>query len=127
MLEQPMLAELITLTLNRGVCTTRAVSVTSEVKTAVATWQPHLLVLDMDLGGSPVIDLFSHTTSASGRLPVIGLTRRGDLKTKRAAVEAGVDDILTVRCAPVDLLARVIALVRRAYSGAVTFTPVIKR
>ena len=60
------------------------------------------------------------------RLPVIGLTRRGDLKTKLAAFDAGVDDILTVPFAPEELLARVIALVRRAYSDAVTFTPVIK-
>jgi DNA-binding response OmpR family regulator len=37
-----------------------------------------------------------------------------------------VDDILTIPFAPEELLARVIALVRRAYSNAVTFTPVIK-
>jgi hypothetical protein len=37
-----------------------------------------------------------------------------------------VDDILTIPFAPEELLARVIALVRRAYSHAVTFTPVIK-
>jgi DNA-binding response OmpR family regulator len=126
LLERPMLAELIALTLNHGVCTTRAVSVTSEVKTTVANWQPHLLILDMDLDGSPVIELLSHTTLASGRLPVIGLTRRGDLKTKLAAFEAGVDDILTVPFAPEELVARVIALMRRAYSGAMTFTPIIK-
>jgi DNA-binding response OmpR family regulator len=122
-LERPVLAELIALTLNHGVCTTRTVAVTSDVKTTVVTWQPHLLLLDMDLGGSPVAEFLSHMTSASGRLPVIGLTRRGDLKTKLAAFEAGVDDILTVPFAPEELLARVIALVRRAYSDAVTFTP----
>jgi DNA-binding response OmpR family regulator len=60
------------------------------------------------------------------RLPVIGLTRRGDLKNKLAAFEAGVDDILTIPFAPEELLARIIALVRRAYNDAVTFTPVIK-
>jgi two-component system response regulator MprA len=60
------------------------------------------------------------------RLPVIGLTRRGDLKTKLAAFEAGVDDILTIPFAPEELLGRVIELMRRAYSDAVTFTPVIK-
>ncbi|MDQ6672031.1 MAG: hypothetical protein M3069_15035, partial [Chloroflexota bacterium] len=88
-LERPMLAELITLTLNHGVCTTRAVSVASEVKTTVATWQPHLLILDMDLDGTQVRVLLSHRT-ASGRLPAIGLTRRGDLRSKLAAFEAGV-------------------------------------
>jgi two-component system alkaline phosphatase synthesis response regulator PhoP len=60
------------------------------------------------------------------RLPVIGLTRRGDLKNKLAAFELGVDDILTVPFAPEELLARVIALVRRSYSNKLTFTPVIK-
>ena len=60
------------------------------------------------------------------RLPVIGLTRRGDLKTKLTAFETGVDDILSIPFAPEELLARVIALVRRSYSEPVTFTPVIK-
>ena len=57
---------------------------------------------------------------------VSGFTRRGDLKRKLAAFEAGVDDILAVPFAPEELLARVIALVRRSYSDAVAFTPVIK-
>jgi DNA-binding response OmpR family regulator len=37
-----------------------------------------------------------------------------------------VDDILTVPFAPEELLARVIAVLRRSYGAAVTFTPVIK-
>ena len=45
---------------------------------------------------------------------MIGLTRRGDLKTKSIAFEAGVDDILTVPFAPEEPLARVIAVVRRS-------------
>ena len=60
------------------------------------------------------------------RLPVIGLTPRGDLKSKLAAFDAGVDDILTIPFAPEELLARTVALLRRSYSDAVTFTPVIK-
>ena len=125
-LERPALAELIALTLNHGVYTTRAVAIASEVETTVAKWQPHLLVLDMDLDGTQIIALLSHRTAASTRLPVIGLTRRGDLMTKLAAFEAGVDDILIVPFAPEELLARVIAVLRRSYSDAVTFTPVIK-
>ncbi|MGI9145218.1 MAG: response regulator transcription factor [Chloroflexota bacterium] len=124
-LDRPMLAELIGMTLNHGVCTTRAAARVSEVSAVVIAWQPHLLILDMDLDGTQMIALHNHRT-ARGRLPVIGLTRRGDLRTKLAAFEAGVDDILTVPFAPEELLARVVALVRRAYSDAVTFTPVIK-
>src|SRR5439155_25952846 len=76
--------------------------------------------------GMQIMTLLGATPVGGMRLPVIGLTRRGDLKTKLAAFEAGGDDILTIPFAPEELLARVIALVRRTYSDAVTFTPVIK-
>src|SRR5205814_6143946 len=50
----------------------------------------------------------------------------GDLKSKLAAFEAGVQDILTLPFAPEELLARVIAVVRRSYRNAVAFTPVVE-
>jgi two-component system, OmpR family, response regulator len=109
-LERPVLVELITLTLNHGVCTTRAVTVASEVETTVAQWQPHLVILDMDLHDSQIITIRSGKPAGSARLPVIGLTRRGDLGAKLAAFKAGVEDTLTVPFAPEELLARVIAL-----------------
>jgi DNA-binding response OmpR family regulator len=96
------------------------------VQTTLAEWQPHLLILDMDLDGRAVLEQIGANTARQPRLPVIGLTRRGDLKTKLAAFEAGVDDILTIPFAPEELLARVIAVLRRSYTDAVTFTPVIK-
>jgi len=125
-LDRPMLIELIKMTLNHGVYTTRHVTARAEVETVLSEWRPHLALVDMDLDGARVMALLGSTPVGGVRLPVIGLTRRGDLKTKLAAFEAGVDDILTVPFAPEELLARVIALVRRAYSDAVTFTPVIK-
>jgi DNA-binding response OmpR family regulator len=125
-LERPILVELIKLALNHSVYSTRAIATTADVETTVAEWQPHLVVLDMDLDGTQIVALLGARTGGSGRLPVIGLTRRGDLRTKLAAFETGVDDILTVPFAPEELLARVIALMRRSYSDAGTFTPVIK-
>jgi DNA-binding response OmpR family regulator len=124
-LDRPVLVELVALTLSHGAYITRAVTSPSEVESTVAEWQPHLVILDMDLDGRQIITLVNGTL-ASGRLPVIGLTRRGDLKSKLAAFEAGVDDILTVPFAPEELLARVIAVLRRSYGDEVTFTPVIK-
>jgi DNA-binding response OmpR family regulator len=125
-LDRAVLAELIKLTLNHGVYTTRTVTTASEFASALTDWQPHLAILDMDLDGTQIMALLGAKPVGGIRLPVIGLTRRGDLKTKLAAFEAGVDDILTIPFAPEELLARVIALARRAYSDAVTFTPVIK-
>ena len=46
--------------------------------------------------------------------PVLGLTRRGDLKTKLRAFDLGVDDILTMPFSPEELLARSIVITRRA-------------
>jgi len=125
-LERPVLVELITLTLDHGVCTTRAVTTAAEVDTLLAQWQPHLVILDTDLHATQISSLVNTRPPSSGRLPIIGLTRRGDLKAKLNAFEAGVDDILTVPFAPEELLARVIALLRRFYSVPVTFTPLLK-
>src|SRR6266699_736788 len=125
-LDRPVLIELIKLTLIHGVYSTRTATVVHDVATLVEEWRPHLAILDMDLDGARIMVLLGATPVGGVRLPVIGLTRRGDLKTKLAAFESGVDDILTVPFAPEELLARVIALVRRAYSDAVTFTPVIR-
>jgi DNA-binding response OmpR family regulator len=125
-LDRPTLIELVKLTLNHGVYTTRAVTTASEVETSVAEWQPHLIVLDMDLGGAEIIAMLTDGQTGRVGLPVIGLTRRGDLRTKLGAFEAGVDDILTIPFAPEELLARVIAVLRRSYRDAVAFSPVIK-
>ncbi len=125
-LDQPMLVQLAKLTLNHGVYDTRTVTTEAEVAAALGTWLPHLVLLDMDLGGTTIMERMGSRGPGGARLPVIGLTRRGDLKSKLAAFDAGVDDILTVPFAPEELLARVIALIRRSYSDAVTFTPVIR-
>jgi DNA-binding response OmpR family regulator len=125
-LDRPLLLELIKLTLGHGVYSTRAAVVVNDVATLLNEWQPHLAIIDMDLDGAQLMVLLRATPVGGKRLPVIGLTRRGDLKTKLAAFESGVDDIITVPFVPEELLARVIALVRRVYSDAVTFTPVIK-
>jgi DNA-binding response OmpR family regulator len=125
-LDKPMLAELIKLTLNHGVYSTRAVTTLAQVEASLSQWQPHLVVLDMDLDGMQILAMLRANDASGGRLPVIGLTRRGDLRTKLAAFEGGMDDILTVPFAPEELLARVIAVLRRSYSDAVSFTPVIK-
>jgi DNA-binding response OmpR family regulator len=123
-LDRTTLVELVKLTLNHGVYSFRVVASPDQVQSCVASWHPHLLILDMDLDGKQV--LTGLAAQSPVRLPVVGLTRRGDLKSKLSAFEAGVDDILTVPFAPEELLARVIAVLRRSYSDAVTFTPVIR-
>ncbi len=124
LMDQNVIAEVINLTLNHGVYVTRGVKTVAEATTLMMAWQPHLAVVDMDIAGDQFMkQIDSHEAE---RLPVLALTRRGDLKTKLAAFEQGVDDIMTVPFSPEELLARVMALTRRTYGASIKLTPVIK-
>jgi DNA-binding response OmpR family regulator len=125
-LEDAMAIRLAELILNQGMYDTRVVSSAEEAGTLAGSWKPHLALVDMDVGGGSMVGQLSATSSGEWRLPVICLTRRGDLKAKLAAFDSGADDIVTIPFAPEELLARLAAVVRRSYSDAVTFTPKIK-
>jgi DNA-binding response OmpR family regulator len=120
------LVRLIEVTLAHATFAVHNSSSWTAAELAFETWQPHLVLVDMELAEAKLVEQLGGQNHGGARLPVIGLTRRTDLKSRLAAFEAGVDDLLTLPFAPEELLARVIALIRRAYSDAVTFMPVIK-
>ena len=123
LVDQPLIAEVINLTLNHGVYVTREARDVLEATAALREWHPQLAVIDMDIGGGL---LLQHLAGAGGseRAPVLALTRRGDLKTKLAAFEQGVDDIMTIPFSPEELLARVLVITRRALGTSAPFNPV---
>jgi DNA-binding response OmpR family regulator len=82
--------------------------------------------MDMEIGGSQLLHQLGGGAGTSPRIPVIGLTRRGDLKTKLEAFEQGVDDIMTMPFSPEELLARVLVVTRRTYGQQVPLRPVLK-
>ena len=97
--DRPLVVDLITLTLNHGVFAVRAASSIAEAQAILAEWAPNISVVDMDHDdATAVLKLLgaSNTLKRSGT-PVLGLTRRGDLKTKLRAFDLGVDDILLAR------------------------------
>ena len=120
------IVDLIKLTLNHGIYAIHWVGTAAEAERELDEWRPHLILFDCDLDNGLVLKLVGAKPAGGARIPAIGVTRRGDLKTKLAAFEAGVDDIISIPFAPEELLARVVALLRRSYSDAVTFTPTIK-
>jgi two-component system KDP operon response regulator KdpE len=128
-LDQPLLAELVLLTLNHGTFAVRTVPSAAEAVAALGGWRPRLVVLDMDLEGVNGARVLAHVGPGAARgisTPVLALTRRGDLATKLRAFERGVDDIMVIPFSPEELLARALALARRSDPGAVAFTPVIR-
>lgn len=125
-LEKPVLAEVVRLALSHGPFLVRAVGDEGQAIAMLYDWHPQLAVIDMDVGHVPLLDRLSQAAPATDHIPSIALTRRGDLGTKLTAFEHGVDDILAVPFSPEELLARVLAIMRRSYGTAIAFTPTIK-
>jgi len=124
--DQPGLTRLVQDALDQVGFVLRNVTTSAEGSAGLAKWQPHLVVIDIEHADASLIERMGDPAPGGKRLPVIGLTHGSDLNSKLTAFAAGVDDVLTIPFAPQELLARVIALVRRSYSDAVTLTPVIK-
>ena len=125
-IDQVVLADVVKLALHHGQYSISVARTADEAVVTLADWHPHLVVLDMDATGSRILERLADATQPGGRLPIIALTRRGDLKSKLAAFERGVDDILTVPFSPEEFVARVLAVMRRTYRDAVVFTPVLR-
>ncbi len=125
-IDQPVLAEVVKLALHHGPYLTQVAPTVAAATAALQAWRPHLAIIDVDLADGEILDRLGYTAPQAGGLPVIALTRRGDLKTKLAAFDQGVDDVLTVPFSPEELVARILVAMRRAYGGAVAFTPVLR-
>ena len=121
--DQP-LANLVALTLNHGKYDTRIAGTAKAARAELETWQPHLLLVDLDAEDAEELDLIGERV-ANRRVPTIVFSVRGDLKTKLAAFQRGADDIITVPFVPEELVARTLALMRRSYGDEVAFIPVI--
>src|SRR5438128_12172944 len=123
---RPTRAGGLELALNHGSCTTRVAANAQHAANVLKEWQPQLAVIDMDVGEAELIERLEQGRPRAERVPVIALTRRGDLKTKLEAFERGVDDILTMPFAPEELVARALAVMRRTYGEIGVLTPALK-
>ena len=114
--DRQLVVDLIELTLNHGLFVVRAATSLVEAEAILADWRPDMTVIDMDHDDSTALlqRLGASNTLTRSPIPVLGLTRRGDLKTKLRAFDLGVDDILTMPFSPEELLARSIVITRRA-------------
>jgi two-component system, OmpR family, alkaline phosphatase synthesis response regulator PhoP len=114
--DRPLVIDLIELTLNHGLFAVRAAGSLAEADDLLSNWRPHLVVIDMDHDDSAaLLGRLGASDQLTKRVtPALGLTRRGDLRTKLRAFDLGVDDILTMPFSPEELLARSIVITRRA-------------
>jgi DNA-binding response OmpR family regulator len=124
-LDRALLAETVRLAHNHGRFHMYVVQTAEEALVTLGKWRPHLAIIDMDIAPGQLLDRLREASADGTRIPVIALTRQVDLKTQLAAVDQGVDDILIVPFSPQELLARVLALLRRVHGLSVAFTPTI--
>jgi len=114
--DRSLVIDLIELTLNHGMFVVRSAAGFADAEPILNEWHPHLCVVDMDHDDSTQLlrHIGASNTLTRSVIPVIGLTRRGDLRTKLRAFDLGVDDIVTLPFSPEELLARAIVVSRRA-------------
>jgi len=126
--DRTIVIDLIELTLNHGLFVVRAAATLAEADAILAEWPPHIAVVDMDHDDSTdlLLQLGASATLKRSDVPVLGLTRRGDLKTKLKAFDLGVDDILAMPFSPEELLARSIVISRRASGIQGPIVPTIR-
>lgn len=126
--DRALVVDLIEMTLNHGLFVVRSATSLAEAETILGEWHPHMTIIDMDHQDSAALlgRLGSSDKLARSVTPALGLTRRGDLKTKLHAFDLGVDDILTVPFSPEELLARSIVITRRAFGSDRPIVPTIR-
>jgi two-component system, OmpR family, alkaline phosphatase synthesis response regulator PhoP len=126
--DRQLVVDLIELTLNHGLFVVQPARDLAEAEAILADRRPHLAVVDMDHDDSGALlqRLGASNTLTQSGTPVLGLTRRGDLKTKLRAFDLGVDDILTMPFSPEELLARSIVISRRAWGTEHPIVPTIR-
>jgi DNA-binding response OmpR family regulator len=115
----------VKLAVNHGPFTLRQATSVQEALTVMPEWRPHILVVEMERHGA-LLDALSADTHPGQRVPILALMARGQLEAWLSALQRGADDIIVVPFTAAELVARMLALLRRAYRRPVRFTPVIR-
>lgn len=108
------LAQVVALTMGHGPYEARFSLSLRETREALGELHPHLLIVDIDADDGRAMEIIGEN-ERDHRLPVIALTRRSDLARQLDAFERGADDCVGIPFMPADLIARVHAVLRRAY------------
>ncbi len=113
--DEPDIAELITLHLQREGHEVVWVQNGLQAMPAAIEHQPGLVVLDLMLPGIDGIQVFKRlrADTRTSTIPVVILTARGQVSDKIAGLELGADDYLTKPFSPRELHLRICAILRR--------------
>ncbi|MFF8268404.1 response regulator transcription factor [Streptomyces sp. NPDC016562] len=120
--DDPTVAEVVTGYLARaGFTVEHAADGATALASAGRTW-PDLVVLDLMLPGMDGLDV-CRRLRASGPVPVVMLTARGDEEDRIAGLELGADDYVTKPFSPRELVLRVESVLRRSRGRTLPVSP----
>ena len=120
----PPLQRLVVLTLNHGAVARRSTADLDEAEEILLSWRPHLLIVDVHLHTGDASALIGKRIGGR-RLPTIVITSETALAAKLDAFEKGADDFIVLPVTPAEIVARTVAVVRRAYGDSVSLVPAI--
>lgn len=111
--DDPTVAEVVTGYLRRAGYTVESVADGPAALARAGVIRPDLVVLDLMLPGLDGLEV-CRRLRATGPVPVIMLTARGDEDDRIAGLELGADDYVTKPFSPRELVLRVTSVLRRA-------------
>ncbi len=118
-------AQAAALALDHGAYESKIASTLAATRQDLANWRPHMLILDVEMEQDRAMEIIGQHGAEGSRIPVIAVTRRGELMVKLTAFDRGADDIISLPLVPEEFVARVHAVMRRAYGDGIAFIPVI--
>ena len=108
------IAELISLYLTKECYDTKIVNDGEEAVREFHSFQPNLILLDLMLPGMDGFAVLEHIRGESCETPVIFLTALGAVADKVKGLRGGAEDYIVKPFEPVELLARIEVVLRRA-------------
>ena len=111
--------------LTHGAYDVKPVTSVSGAEVLLREWDPDLALIDLDVDSGRGLDLLARP-GPRRRVPIIAVTRNGELDLKLRAFEAGADDILNIPFLPEELVARAQALIRRTYEEGIELIAAVR-
>jgi DNA-binding response OmpR family regulator len=124
--EDRYLGAFVDVLLDHGEYERRTVADPQAAQAAIEEWDPHLAILDIDIGEGTGIELVGTWKRLERTLPIIGVTRRDTIESRLGAFERGIDDLLVIPFPPEELVARCMGVMRRVHGREVEFRPEIQ-
>jgi two-component system, OmpR family, response regulator ResD len=119
--DEPTIAEVVARYLERAGYDARTAADGPSALAAAANSRPDLVVLDIMLPGLDGLEVMRMLhENGGGRVPVILLTAKGEEADRIVGLRRGADDYVVKPFSPLELVARVDAVLRRADSDAET-------